>query len=273
MGERTVVVGVGDGHLEVVERGEGEAVLLVQTALVAEEFAPLCAQPALAGHRLLRTHRRGYAGSSPATGGRSVRDEAADCLALLDALGLRCAHVVGVSFSSAIALQLAADAPHRVGSLALVEAPPVHVPSAAAFRAANAELAAERVAHGAVAALDRFQHRLTGPDWRADVERLLPGAVAQMTRDAATFFDSDMPALLSWPFGRGDAARVRCPVLYVGGGASGPWFDEVRDVVVAWFPHAEVDTVADAGHDVALTRPAEVAEALAGFLRRHPCGG
>jgi pimeloyl-ACP methyl ester carboxylesterase len=264
-----LLVDVRDGVIEVVDAGAGEPVLLVQTALLAEEFRPLCDEPALAGHRLVRMHRRGYAGSSPAAGPRGIADDAADCLALLDALGLDRAHVVGLSFSSVVALQLAADAPHRVRSLSLVEAPPVGVPSDGEFRAANAELLAERAAHGPAAALDRFQARLLGPDWRAVVERLVPGAVAQMTRDAATFFDSDVPALLSWRFGRDDARRVACPVLYVGGGDSGRWFDEVRELVVAWFPHTEVATVAGAGHDLALTHPAEVAAALAGFVARH----
>jgi pimeloyl-ACP methyl ester carboxylesterase len=269
----TVTVGVEDGHIEVVVEGAGEPVLLIQTALLAEELRPLCWQPAFAGFRRIRMHRRGYAGSSAVTDVRPVTAEAADCVALLDTLDITQAHIVGLSFSSAIAMQLASDAPGRVRTLSLLEAPPVHVPSSAAFRAANDELAAHRAAHGAAAALDPFLGRLLGPEWRAEVERLVPGGVAQMTRDAATFFDSDTPALLSWTFGQAEARRYRGPVLYVGGSASGRWFDEVRDLIRDWFPHTETHAIEGADHNLALTHPADIAPVLADFLTRHPPHG
>lgn len=265
-----VPVAVDGDWIEAVVEGSGAPVLLLQTALLAEEFRPLCEQPELAGFRRIRMHRRGYAGSSRCTGVRPVSAEVADCVALLDTLDVACAPVVGLSFSSMIAMQLASDAPHRVRTLSLLEAPPVHVPSSAEFREINGELAAHRAAHGAVAALDRLQTFLLGSHWRTEVERLVPGGVAQMTRDAATFFDSDAPALMSWSFRASDAGRFHGPVLYVGGSASGRWFDEVRDLVVDWYPQAETHIVEGADHNLALTSAADVAPALADFFRRNP---
>lgn len=64
-----------------------------------------------------------------------------------------------------------------------------------------------------------------------------------MTRDVPTFLDSDCPALLAWSFGPEDAGRITRPVLYMGGSASGTWFDEVRDLLLGWFPGAESRTV------------------------------
>ncbi|GAA2561860.1 alpha/beta fold hydrolase [Pseudonocardia hydrocarbonoxydans] len=269
----TTPVPVDGARIEVIAEGAGAPVLLIQTALLADEFLPLCREPALAGFRRLRSHRRGYAGSSAVGGVHPITGEAADCVSLLDALDIGRAHVVGLSYSAAIAMQLAADAPGRVHSLSLLDAPPVHVASSAAFRAANAELARHRAVHGPVAALDRFQTLLLGPGWRCEVERVVPGAVAQMTRDAATFFDSDAAALLSWSFGAADAARIRAPVLYVGGSASGRWFDEVRGLVRDWIPHAEIRTIEGADHNLALTHAADVARVLADFLTRHPLPG
>ncbi len=264
-----VLVPIGDARLEVVTQGDGDPVLLIQTALLAEEFRPVCQDPALAGYRLLRMHRRGYAGSSQVSFPRPITAEAADCEALLDALGVERAHVVGLSYSSAVAMQLALDAPRRVHTLSLVEAPPVHVPSAGEFRAAIAELATDRATRGPVATLDRFQSFLMGPDWRTEIERAVPGAVAQMSRDAATFFDSDCPALLSWSFDHDDAGRIDRPVLYVGGSASGKWFDEVRELLLGWFPQAADRTIEGADHNLAVTHPAAVAAALDDFLARH----
>lgn len=81
-------------------------------------------------------------------------------------------------------------------------------------------------------ALNEFRSRLAGPEWRRDWERDLPGSVSAMERDAATFFTSDLSALLSWRFGTKDAASIECPVLYVGGSDSGPWFAEVRSLML-----------------------------------------
>ena len=102
--------------------------------------------------------------------------------------------MVGVSYSGAVALQLAADSPTCVHSLTLLEPPPVHVPSAAQFLVANAQLLENYHAHGPVVGLDRFLTRVIGPDWRAAIERAVPGAADQMERDIGTFFDTDLPA-------------------------------------------------------------------------------
>jgi len=266
-------VSVGDAHLEVEVSGTGEPVVLIPTALVADELRPLAGQPSVRErYRTVQYRRRGYAGSSPAVRPGSVVREAGDCRALLDALGEGPAHVVGVSYSGAVALQLAAEAPDYVHSLTLIEPPPVHVLSAPEFRAANARLIATYDRNGAEAALEEFLTLLDGPDWRQVMEGLLPGSVEQMERDAATFFGTDLPALLAWDFSAERAGRVECPVLYVGGSLSGRWFAEVRELMLAWLPRAEDVVIDGADHSVALTHPAALAAAVSDFLTRHPRG-
>jgi pimeloyl-ACP methyl ester carboxylesterase len=261
-------------ELEVEVRGTGEPVLLIQTALVADEFLPLARQPALGDHyRVIRYHRRGYGRSSPVQGPGSIERDAADGRALLAALGVARAHVVGVSYSGAVALQMAADSPTCVHSLILLEPPPVHVPSAAQFFTANTQLMQDYHAHGPAVALDRFLTRVIGRDWRAAIERSVPGAAQQMEQDTGTFFDTDIPALLAWRFGVNDARRITQAVLHIGGSESGQWFAEVRDLMLAWLPQAEDVVLAGADHSLALTHPAEVAAAVVAFLRRHPIPG
>ena len=53
-------------------------------------------------------------------------------------------------------------------------------------------------------------------------------------RDAAATFESDLPALQTWRCDAEDAQRVDVPVLLVSGTASGPLFEEIRDLVHAW---------------------------------------
>ena len=264
-------VAVDGGVLEVEVRGSGEPVLLVQTALSTDELRPLAEHELLRErYRTILYHRRGYGGSSPISGPGSVARDADDCRALLAALGVEPAHVVGVSYSAAVALQLASSAPSSVRTVTAMEPPPVHVPSADEFRATNAELLATFHADGAAAALDRIMTMLAGPEWRRESERQSAGSVASMERDATTFFATDIPALLSWEFDAAAAARIRCPVLYVGGTESGPWFAQVRELVHTWLPHAEDVVIPGAGHLLALTHPAEVATAVVDFLRRNP---
>jgi pimeloyl-ACP methyl ester carboxylesterase len=265
-----VRVPVDGAELEVVDWGSGEPVVFVQTALTADEFAPVAAQPALAGYRKVVYHRRGYAGSSPVEGTGSVVRDAGDCGMLLDALGVGAAHVVGFSYSGAVAMQLAADAPARVGTLSLLEPPPVHTPSSGQFRSVIDELLRTWHERGPDEALDVILSRVIGPDWRATTEAKLPGSTAQMARDAATFFEIDLPALLRWDFDTAAAARIACPVLHVGGGDTDPWFVEVRSLVLEWLPHAEDVVIPGADHGMPLSHPREVAEAIAGFLERHP---
>lgn len=264
------LVPVEGAQLNVRDWGSGEPIVFVQTALTADELVPLARTSRLERYRKIVYHRRGYAGSSAVRGPGSIARDATDCHAVLDALGIGRAHIVGVSYSAAVALQLAAGAPHVVHTLVVLEPPPVHTPSAAQFRAAIDRLMATRRRHGPLAALDESLSMPNGPDWRGVTEHHLPGSAAQMAQDAATFFDTDVPALLDWQFGPTDAARITCPVLHIGGTDSGPWFAQARRQLLAWLPRANDVAIQDADHALALTHHDEIADAVAAFLRNHP---
>ena len=110
---------------------------------------------------------------------------------------------------------------------------------------------------------------LLGPDWQQVAEDQLPGSSAQMRQDVGTFVDADLPALLGWEFRPVDASRIGCPILYVGGSKSGPWFAQVRELILAWFPNAEDVVIEGADHSLALTHTPQIARALATFLEHH----
>ena len=266
-----IQVPLEDAVVEAQVRGIGEPVVLIQTAVTADEFLPLAVQLELAhAYQVVVYHRRGYAGSSPVDGPGSLERDARDCEHLLDALGAEKAHLFGGSYSGAVALQLAASVPNRVHTLCLAEPPPVHTPMADEFRNANAELTAYHRQHGSAAAMNYFLTHLMGSGWRTDLEAVLPGATAQVERDADTFFTTDIPSLLAWRFAADDAARITQPVLYVGGSESGPWFTEVRDLMLRWLPQAQEVTISGAGHSLALTHAPQLAAAFSAFLGDHP---
>ena len=108
--------------LEYESNGEGEAVLLIHGSHVSDAFLPMTREPRLADrYRLIRYHRRGFAGSDPHSGPFSIEQQAQDVLALLTYLGVERAHVVGHSYGGVIAVQLAIEAPSLVQSLILLE--------------------------------------------------------------------------------------------------------------------------------------------------------
>ena len=266
-----VLVSANGAELEVITEGTGEPVILIQTALLAEELAPLAREPSLRDrYQLIRYHRRGYAGSSPVHGPGSIAREVDDCRALMTTLRTGPAHVVGLSYSSAIALRLAVDAADLVHSLTLLEPPPMHTTSESQFRAACASLVNDYRLRGPADAANTFLTDVIGPNWQTSAADTIPDTPEQLIRDMTTFIETDIPALLDWSFSSQDASRITQPVLHIGAGDSGPWFADVRRLMLAWLPHTDDVVLPGANHSFATTHPHEVATALAKFLRHHP---
>jgi pimeloyl-ACP methyl ester carboxylesterase len=267
--ERAALDGV---ELDYEVRGTGEPVMLVHAGVCADWFKGLMEEPALAGgHRLVRYHRVGYAGSSRLPGPVSIADQAAHCRSLMRHLGIERAHFVGHSSSADIGLQLALDAPGTVGSLALLEPALPAVPTGP-----YGPQAVERYRAGDKAgALDTWMRALCGPDYRETLEQVLPGAFEQAVADADTFFAQELPAVRGWSFGEEDAHRVTQPALAVLGARTRevtPVFDQRHELLLAWLPDVEPFVLPDATHLLHVQNPGGMAEGLAAFIARHPLG-
>jgi pimeloyl-ACP methyl ester carboxylesterase len=156
-------------------QGEGEPVLLIHGSILADAYLPFCKAPSLSSYRLIRYHRRGFAGSEHHIGPFSIEEQAQDALKLLRHLGVERAHVCGHSYGGAIALQLALDAPRLVHSLVLEEPAVFMVPSAADLFAAM-EPAGERYGAGDAAGAIQAFLSMIGPGWEDYIPRNLPGA-------------------------------------------------------------------------------------------------
>jgi pimeloyl-ACP methyl ester carboxylesterase len=267
------IVTVNGVELEYEATGSGESVLLVSPVL-ADGFLPLVSESALAnGYRLIRYHRRGWAGSTHTPPPVSIGDHADDAAALLDRLGVKRAHVAGHSSGAAVAAQLALEHPEMVQSLILLEPSLLSVPSGKAFLE-QAGPAFEAYGSGDPSrALAVFMTGLSGLDWsacRALLEERMPGAVAQAVRDADTFFGIELPSLAEWEFGAEQAAAIRQPVLSVLGSQTAPLWVEVADFLRSSIPHVEDLRVDGAGHLLHIQRPEPVARGMAEFMERNP---
>jgi pimeloyl-ACP methyl ester carboxylesterase len=190
----------------------------------------------------------------------------------LSHLGVARAHVVGHSFGGAIALQLALDAPQLVHTLSLLEPGIMVGDSAQLYR------------QGLVSGLERFREagarvavaeflEMRWPEYRENLERVLPGSFERAVADAATWFEADLPAVLDSHFGEVEAREITQPVLVVLGERSAPLhprFIETHRLLLDWLPNAEGFVLADAAHFLTVENPRSMAEALAGFYARHP---
>lgn len=101
---------------------EGGRVVLMSNSLMSDRTMWDVTVPALADrYRVLRYDTRGHGRSETTPGPYSIALLADDALALIDALEIRQAHVVGLSMGGMIAQQLGARFPERVLSLGLCD--------------------------------------------------------------------------------------------------------------------------------------------------------
>lgn len=112
---------VNNKELAVEVEGDGPAVLLVHGLGGTSNFYQVQADALAASHTVIRVDSAG-AGRSPVADGISVDSHADDLAALLDALDIDSAAVVGHSMGTLVARSLAARYPGKVTALALLGA-------------------------------------------------------------------------------------------------------------------------------------------------------
>lgn len=260
--------------------GGGRPLFLVHGYMDAagtwDRVAPALAK---AGHRVLAPDMRGFGDGARAPQGSYYHfaDYVADLAELVEVVAPgEPVGLVGHSMGGTVATLYAGSFPERVARLANIEGlgPPDHPFDAGPSRmrswieqvralgpkdramtegVAKQRLAANHPSVDASVLDSRFTHLVT---------ELAPGRYVwkfdplHRTTSPVPFF-----AKLFIEF----AKLVTCPVLFVSGGEQGfhPPDEEER---LAAFAHLERATIADAGHMVHWTRPAEIAARLARFF-------
>jgi pimeloyl-ACP methyl ester carboxylesterase len=122
-------------------------------------------------------------------------------------------------------------------------------------------------------AIDGFMRGVSGPNYRAVLDRVLPGAFEQRVHDADTFFGQELPAVQQWSFEREAASRITQPVLSIVGAKSkelSPISSERHELLLAWLPRAEGVVLPGATHLLHVEHPGAVADALTAFFGRRP---
>lgn len=225
--------------------------------------------PALldAGFRTVRYDVRGHGRSSVRAGGYTWEDYSADLAALLDALRIGTAHLVGSSMGGGIALQLAIDQPGRTVSLTLVDSA---LPGFAYSDEFSSEIEAlvEAVRlEGARAAFERAW--LNHPFF--DGVRRFPDRFAMLREivlayPAADYAEGAVPEGYE-PQVTDRLQEIRCPALVMVGENDVPDFRLTAEVLAANLPNARLLVMPNCWHLPMLEDPDGFNKALLGFLR------
>lgn len=211
-----------------------------------------------AGHPVIAPDLRGF-GSRPV--GPGPFSHARDVLALLDGLGADRASLVGASFGGGVALDVAALAPERVSSLALL------APALWEWDFKDPELLAygekeeAAVARGDLDAAVELNVQM----WARDLPDDLQDYVAEAQRRA---FELGGEGADEEPVDA-DIARIAARTLVLVGDRDVSDFVAIAEHVAATLPGPELRVIEGAGHLLALERPDEVAEALTAWLQQE----
>jgi pimeloyl-ACP methyl ester carboxylesterase len=236
-------------------------------------------------HRVIRYDWHGHGLSADAEGEVCHHE---DLLAVMDALHVERAALVGASMGGAYAVEAALAAPSRVSALALISsglaghqwpremmeqaAERVHtsVPAdrLARYRAGTAEhvdpadVRAMAEAHTLwqVAGPDRDRAALSDEVWEAAVEMCRLVFERSWTGSRATERQLSPPATTR-------LHEIAAPTLVINGLSDVPGIQQVSDLLTAGIPGARRIDLPETGHLPPVEHPAEVTRALTTFLR------
>jgi pimeloyl-ACP methyl ester carboxylesterase len=258
------MLNVGDASIRYEVEGEGPAIVFVhgwaQDLSIWDEQARVFAPE----YRVIRFDRRGFGES---TGFADPSADAADVLALLDTLGVRTAHIVGLSAGARTALDFAAAYPTRASALVYYGGAPMPgfpgMPNEMTAQTMFGDLAR---AHGIdtvrklVLASPLFWDPPNRPDLVALKEQM-------MAKYAGRDLLQSRPASGRVPRAQwSQLAELRVPTLIVNGDHDFPNALVAADSMARRMPNARRVVISDAGHGAHFAQPRQFNAELSRFF-------
>ena len=255
------------------EAGTGEPVVLVHGSLSDYRYWTLQMRPLAARFRVIAPSLRHYYPEKWDGVGDdfNIDQHRKDVVALIDALGVGPAHVVGHSRGGHIAFRIAQHHPDHVRRLVLSEPggglDPDLSPLAAEvnrrFEPGSFQTQAEALirAGDVDGGLRIFLDAVSGPgSWDRT-----PPIAQQFTRDNATTLLGQIHETRQ-PFSRDAAAAIRAKTLLVLGGDSPPMFGQIIDALMSAIADSQKIVIPGASHTMNVTKPALYNQAVLDFL-------
>jgi 3-oxoadipate enol-lactonase len=252
-------VRLADHETVVAQRGEsGPPVLLLHALGLDWRMWESVMGTLSASRRVFAYDIRGHGTAAGSPSPFTMDDTAADLVAVLDALGLDRAHVVGLSYGGGIAQTAALRHPERFDSLALL-ATTDYPFDAFEARARSGEV--DGMAAQVIPSLTRWftPEALATNAWgvRYAREQVLHGNAGDWAAAWRAFKGLDL---------QGRLANVAAPVLVLAGERDASTTPEIMNGIAKRIPGAVYQELPDTPHMQTLERPELVAEALDDFL-------
>lgn len=268
----TNVVAVPGGRLHVVDDGDGPPILLVHSAIVdLRSWDDLVPPLVAAGYRAIRYDIRGYGSSTTEDVPFSNR---ADLLAVLDALGVSRAAVVGNSRGAQVALDAVLEAPDRFVAFAWVGG------GIGGFEGEPTAEEAAVWAEGDAIEEAGDPDAIADLDVRAWVDGIgqSPTRVPAAVREAVRMMDRPLvepgrvfgkPILLE-PAANERLADLRVPTLAIVGALDTSYTRAAAARLAAEVPNGRLVTIPGVAHMVGMEIPGRLAELIVEWLAPLP---
>ncbi|MBA3547788.1 MAG: alpha/beta fold hydrolase [Nannocystis sp.] len=229
-------------------------------AAVAARLAPRC--------RLLAVDLRGHGESGDAPRSFAAQDLADDLLAVLDAVGVTRALLVGTSLGATAAALLTLAHPQRVRGLMLLSA--TALAASRADRLRFAALATVIRALGPGPVMPAILGQLLGARYRAQEPAGAARAAAQIRATARGDLVRAIAAWVGRPPLPDRLAQIEVPTKIVVGDQDTACPRARGEALAAGLPHASLHVVHGAGHSLQLEHPEAVAALIEQFLATLP---
>ncbi|WP_324809355.1 alpha/beta fold hydrolase [Sphingomonas sp. LY29] len=249
------------GPVGIDQRGDGTAIPIVFLHGVGSDKSVWAPQLAHFGtdRRAIAIDYPGYGESAPLP--EATRDDfAAAVFAAMDALGIKCAHVCGLSLGGVVAIAMAAAAPERCASLVLADSFAVHPEGQAIHDRSVAASQAMSMRDLAEARAGLLLGSAATDAMRAEVIATMAGI------DPAAY---RLGAAAVWLADQHDrAARIDCPTLMLCGDQDAITPLALSEDLAQLVPGASLEVIADAGHLTNLEQPRVFNDMVDRFLAK-----
>ena len=254
-------VPVAGGSLAYDEAGRGPAVILLHGAFLDRHTWDRQVPALAARHRTVRYDKRPFGESTLPDQPYKTTD---DLLALMDALKIERAHLVGHSFGGGVAIDFTLEHPSRVASLALVNSgvTGASMPADEQQQAMQVFISAkesEAKAVDAWLALGLWSASRARPEVMKSVERITARNAARFRMAAPPFAPITPPAI-------GRLGEIRSPTLVVTGDRDTPGNRASSESLAKGIPDARLVVIPGADHAIPIGWAKELNEALLSFL-------
>jgi 3-oxoadipate enol-lactonase len=215
---------------------------------------------------IVRYDKRGHGLSDAPPPPYRMEDHVADLAAILDALKVKKAAMVGLSIGGAIGLGLAARRPDLVSALVLMDS---------AHKIGTAEMwngRIDAIRKGGIAAIaDAIMERWFSPTFRSERKADLALYRNMLTRTTLDGYVGSCMALRDVDY-EGEAKALRIPVLAMAGSVDLATPPDLVRGTAGIIRDSRFVMIEGCGHLPCVEEPETVAAAITGFLKEHHLG-